>query len=196
MTNSFQIKKQTAIAIACAIALIPASAQDAYLTPNGIMFVQSNGVIITPDGPIIPLYRQNTQKRKVAKTANSFDPFDGVLKGRRSFDSGKALNAAFAAMDSKPEIEERAFAAGERTAKKLNKRSRAVRAKFQRETPCPSTNSQTGACPGWIVDHVKPLCAGGPDEPGNMQWQTVEDARMKDREERTLCRSLKNGPLE
>ena len=24
--------------------------------------------------------------------------------------------------------------------------------------------------PGWAVDHVKPLCAGGEDKPANMQW--------------------------
>ncbi len=60
------------------------------------------------------------------------------------------------------------------------------RALFMRSHPCPSTRKLHGACPGYVVDHVQPLCAGGPDEPGNMQWQSREDARIKDAEERRL----------
>ena len=43
-------------------------------------------------------------------------------------------------------------------------------------------------CPGYVVDHIEPLCAGGPDDPGNMQWQTVKEAKEKDRKEREMCR--------
>jgi hypothetical protein len=39
-----------------------------------------------------------------------------------------------------------------------------------------------------VIDHVNPLCAGGPDHPSNMQWQTVADAKIKDRAERRMCR--------
>ena len=66
-------------------------------------------------------------------------------------------------------------------------RSHAARAAFQREHPCPSTGKQRGACPGYIVDHIVPLCAGGPDEPRNMQWQTDDDSQVKDRAERKQC---------
>lgn len=67
-------------------------------------------------------------------------------------------------------------------------RSRAARAEFQREHPCPSTGGARGACPGYVVDHVIPLCAGGADDPSNMQWQTMQDAKIKDRAERRECR--------
>jgi hypothetical protein len=67
-------------------------------------------------------------------------------------------------------------------------RSEATRRAFQRQHPCPSTHLKTGSCPGWIMDHVVPLCAGGPDTPENMQWQTVHDAKIKDVEERRMCR--------
>lgn len=67
-------------------------------------------------------------------------------------------------------------------------RSSTAVAAFKRAQPCPATGLAKGACPGWIVDHVIQLCAGGPDEPANMQWQTVEDAKSKDRDERRLCR--------
>lgn len=71
------------------------------------------------------------------------------------------------------------------------KRSAAVVREFKRAHPCPATGQTRGACPGWVVDHRMPLCSGAEDEPGNMQWQTVEDAKAKDRDERRLCRSLK-----
>jgi len=67
-------------------------------------------------------------------------------------------------------------------------RSRAARAEFVRMNPCPSTGLARGACPGWIVDHVKALACGGADRPENMQWQTVADAKAKDKWERIGCR--------
>ncbi len=68
-------------------------------------------------------------------------------------------------------------------------RSSSAKAEFKRQQPCPSTGKPRGACPGYIIDHVIPLCAGGQDEPANMQWQTVADAKEKDRDERRMCRS-------
>lgn len=70
-------------------------------------------------------------------------------------------------------------------------RSAAAKAEFKRQSPCPATGQPRGACPGWIVDHIVPLCAGGADTPENMQWQTVEDAKAKDRIELSTCRALK-----
>jgi hypothetical protein len=34
-----------------------------------------------------------------------------------------------------------------------------------------------------VIDHIKALKRGGADDPTNMQWQTVSDARAKDRVE-------------
>lgn len=70
-------------------------------------------------------------------------------------------------------------------------RSHAERAEFQRKVPCPATGKPSGKCPGYVIDHVIPLCAGGPDAPSNMQWQTVTEAKAKDREERRQCRVMK-----
>jgi hypothetical protein len=70
-------------------------------------------------------------------------------------------------------------------------RSRAVRAEFMRAHPCPATGATQGACPGYVADHVEPLCAGGPDSPANLQWQTVDDAKAKDRLEVMRCREMK-----
>lgn len=60
-------------------------------------------------------------------------------------------------------------------------RSTTARARFQRANPCPATGKRTGACPGYVVDHKVPLKRGGPDSPDNMQWQTREAAKAKDR---------------
>lgn len=66
-------------------------------------------------------------------------------------------------------------------------RSSAARAEFKRLNPCPSTGLHRGACPGFVIDHVQPLCAGGADAPHNMQWQSVEAGKAKDRTERVQC---------
>jgi hypothetical protein len=59
----------------------------------------------------------------------------------------------------------------------------AARRAFQSSHPCPATGRSTGACPGYVVDHVVPLKRGGADKPENMQWQTVARARAKDKVE-------------
>ena len=71
-------------------------------------------------------------------------------------------------------------------------RDRAQRAKFAREHPCPSTGKLRGACPGWVVDHIVPLCAGGADDPSNMQWQELVASKVKDKEEHHTCYAMKN----
>ena len=60
-------------------------------------------------------------------------------------------------------------------------RSLEVKHEFQRQQPCPATGRTTGPCPGYIKDHVVPLACGGPDSVANLQWQTIEDAKAKDK---------------
>lgn len=70
-------------------------------------------------------------------------------------------------------------------------RDRAQRTEFVRVQPCPVTGKTRGPCPGWVVDHIVPLCAGGADAPSNMQWQELKASKVKDREEWRTCRELK-----
>lgn len=68
---------------------------------------------------------------------------------------------------------------------------------FKRANACPriegTTNGKpTGPCPGFVVDHIKPLACGGEDKPSNMQWQSVADAKAKDKWERKGC--SRGGP--
>ena len=66
-------------------------------------------------------------------------------------------------------------------------RSLTVKHEFQRQHPCPSTGRPTGACPGYIKDHVVPLACGGLDAVANLQWQTTAVAKAKDKWERWSC---------
>ena len=50
---------------------------------------------------------------------------------------------------------------------------------FRYINPCPATAKTAGACPGWVVDHIVPLCLGGADVPANMQWQDREASLRK-----------------
>jgi hypothetical protein len=54
-------------------------------------------------------------------------------------------------------------------------RSPEARHEFMRQTGYPHGR------PGYVVDHIQPLCHGGQDMPINMQWQTRQDARAKDK---------------
>jgi hypothetical protein len=67
-------------------------------------------------------------------------------------------------------------------------RSKAAIDSFKRAHPCPATDRPGGACPGYVIDHVKPLACGGADAPANMQWQTTADGKAKDKIERKSCR--------
>jgi hypothetical protein len=60
-------------------------------------------------------------------------------------------------------------------------RSPHSRTEFKKANPCPSTGRTHGSCPGYVIDHVKPLKRGGADRPSNMQWQTKAAAKEKDR---------------
>jgi hypothetical protein len=66
-------------------------------------------------------------------------------------------------------------------------RSASVKHEFQLTHPCPATGRTSGACPGYVKDHVVPLACGGPDAPSNMQWQTRADAKAKDKWETKGC---------
>jgi hypothetical protein len=67
-------------------------------------------------------------------------------------------------------------------------RARGPRADFLAAHPCPATGKSTGACSGYVIDHIIALPCGGADAPANMQWQTIAEARAKDRWETIGCR--------
>lgn len=60
-------------------------------------------------------------------------------------------------------------------------------AAFRKTHACPATNLFTGACKGWVVDHVRPLCFSGADHPDNMTWEEQKVSYLKDAFEREAC---------
>lgn len=66
-------------------------------------------------------------------------------------------------------------------------RSETARDAFRRSHPCPATGQASGACSGYVIDHVTPLACGGEDAPANMQWQTAAEGKAKDAWERKAC---------
>ena len=68
--------------------------------------------------------------------------------------------------------------------------SRSFRAEvlFRLENPCPATGESRGECKGYVIDRIIPIACGGAEEPSNMQWQTIAQAREKDRWEKIGCR--------
>jgi len=54
-------------------------------------------------------------------------------------------------------------------------RSSSAKHDFMKQTGYPKGRK------GYVVDHIKPLKKGGCDCPSNMQWQTIEDAKRKDK---------------
>jgi hypothetical protein len=55
------------------------------------------------------------------------------------------------------------------------KRSEEAKREFMRQTGYPHGR------PGYVIDHIIPLKRGGADSPSNMQWQTIAEAKAKDK---------------
>ncbi|CAN4276827.1 HNH nuclease [Methylophilaceae bacterium] len=66
-------------------------------------------------------------------------------------------------------------------------RSYKAKVEFKQQHPCPANASTKGRCEGYIIDHIIPLACGGADSPENMQWQTEEESKAKDKWERKGC---------
>lgn len=64
-------------------------------------------------------------------------------------------------------------------------RSAAAKYQFKKQT------GYLSGRPGYVIDHIIPLCAGGPDTPENMQWQTIAEAKIKDKDERATCKKMR-----
>lgn len=62
-------------------------------------------------------------------------------------------------------------------------------AQFRRATGYPDGRA------GYVVDHVIPICAGGPDIVSNMQWQEARESYRKDTFERQLCAAMSKQHL-
>ena len=69
-------------------------------------------------------------------------------------------------------------------------RSQEAKDSFKYSHPCPSNGNNHGPCPGYVIDHIKPLTCDGADDPSNMQWQTKAEGKAKDKWERKGARLI------
>lgn len=59
---------------------------------------------------------------------------------------------------------------------------------FRLANPCPATGQTSGPCKGYVIDRIIPAFCGGAEAAENMQWQTLAQAKEKDRWEKIGCR--------
>lgn len=64
---------------------------------------------------------------------------------------------------------------GSSTCYTCSHRSSSARTTFKRQSGYPHGR------PGYVIDHIVPLKRGGADSPANMQWQTRDAAKAKDK---------------
>lgn len=65
---------------------------------------------------------------------------------------------------------------------------------FMNANPCPGgpDRGKTNKCHGYVIDHICPLACCGADSAWNMQWQTHDAAKEKDKWELDCRRSCKH----
>ena len=68
------------------------------------------------------------------------------------------------------------------------------RAEFVQLNPCPANGRAVAACPGYIIEHAIPLCAGGRDTADNLVWRRASDARRREAVEQRYCGCVRNPP--
>ncbi len=72
-------------------------------------------------------------------------------------------------------------------AKKGSHTDSSQRAAFRQANPCPSNGETSGACPGFVIDYIRPRSCGGSDTAENLHWRSVEMAKLQDKAERRDC---------
>ncbi len=92
----------------------------------------------------------------------------------RSYAPGSSFHG-YHASGSHHDATDRAAVGVERDSHGRIKRSEEAKREFMRQSGHPH------GWPGHVVDHVIPLKRGGADTPSNMQWQTIEEAKAKDK---------------
>lgn len=148
---------------------------------------QDVSTCIPPD-----IYRTQTKRRTTTRCALLLLVFCIILPATASSSGQEALQSRSGLSSHRSTHKgrlrgRRSTAALRRDRHGRIRRSSAAKHAFERQDPCPSTSRTNGRCPGYVIDHVRPLECGGADLPSNMQWQTIAAAKAKDKTE-SRCR--------
>ena len=99
--------------------------------------------------------------------------FSGAFSAALAGQQGSSSQGSSSKADGKPKV----------AAKKGGTSAQSVaKTQYMRET------GYRDGRPGYVVAYRKPLACGGADDPSNLQWLTVAEAKAKDKTDRQGCK--------
>ena len=194
---------------ACALSLIVAFTAHVAWAGGGTVHVRG---YVRKDGTYVHSYTRSAPGSKSYSASTSRIATPHISSGvtpyvpTRSSTTSTALGAAAVAPQSTPDLRtnkqtvQDAIAAGRivvkdtkpivtstTTAVSASGVARDSHGKIKRSETAKDAFMQTTGYPhgrpGYVVDHITPLKRGGCDCPSNMQWQTIQEAKAKDKVE-------------
>jgi hypothetical protein len=93
----------------------------------------------------------------------------------RSYSTGSTAHGYYSSGSHHDATDSKAAVGAERDSHGRIKRSEEAKEEFMKQS------GYTHGRLGYVVDHIIPLKRGGADSPSNMQWQTIEEAKQKDK---------------
>jgi hypothetical protein len=112
------------------------------------------------NGQYVPAHFKHEEKSAASSTTTTRSSYNGVPHTQPTYTSSASVSSSLAV---------------QRDAHGRIKRSETAEHDFMRMTGYPNGR------PGYVVDHIIPLKRGGCDCPSNMQWQTIDQAKSKDK---------------
>lgn len=122
-------------------------------------YTRKDGTYVPSHSRSAPGSKSTTYTPSKSSKISAPSPKDSSIKLNKSSKSSTLNSTTVVKRDSKGRI----------------KRSSSATNKFKQQTGYPNGR------PGYIIDHIIPLKRGGADSPENMQWQTIEEAKAKDK---------------
>lgn len=138
----------------------------------------------TKSGKTVPPHTRSAPRRGTAKSTpvRAVRPTRSVTTGPRRTATSPRTTSRAPVIRQASSPRSTACATCARDSKGRIARSATAKQSFMKSTGYPKGR------PGYVVDHKIPLACGGADSPSNMQWQTVAEAKAKDKVERKGCR--------
>jgi hypothetical protein len=150
----------------------------------GLFLVSANALPLPRRSSSTRSSSSSSDKKKIVHV-KSYTRKDGTVVKAHDRSAARTSTKSYSPSNSSKEVSgSGTSSAVQRDSHGKIKRNETAKSAFMKTHPCPATGRSSGACPGYVVDHVKPLASGGADNPSNMRWQTTAAAKEKDKWER------------